>query len=270
MNKNRSVVIALATLLGAAVVLPAHAQICAPAQPCGDVNSSQTVTIADALSVLRRSIELPVNMTCSCGGDGIVVAGLLATGQNYCWPRNDYTVPVPFAPCQDTGEDGEYLKGASLQYVDNHDGTITDNNTGLMWEKLYNDNSVQHDYNNYSYLWEGAFKKADDLNAANFAGYSDWRVPNIRELDSIVVYNRPLLTVDPVFGTLCVDPQVDCVEGQLQPCSCTLDKDYWSSTTSEKTATSQSQAWTVDFKTGDRATAAKNVYNYVRVVRGGD
>ena len=87
-------------------------------------------------------------------------------------------------------------------YVDNGDGTITDNRTALMWEKLYNDNSVRHDYNNVAYLWEGAFKKVDDLNAENFAGHSDWRLPNIRELDSIVVFDNPGLVVDPVFGNV--------------------------------------------------------------------
>jgi hypothetical protein len=269
MNMNRPVSLALTALLATAFALPASAQICAPAQPCGDVNDSQDVTIADALSVLRRSIELPVSMTCSCSGDGDVVAGLLATGQTNCWPRNDSTNPVPLAPCAGTGEDGEFTQGVALDYVDNGDGTISDNGTGLMWEKLYNDNSVRHDYNNFSYLWEGAFKKIDDLNAENFAGFSDWRVPNIRELDSIVAFNKIDLTVDSAFGLNCDDPQISCSEGQEDPCSCTLDNDYWTSTTSEKTATSANQAWYIDFKTGDRGTAAKNLYKYVRAVRGG-
>lgn len=271
MNKTRSVIFTLAAVFGAAFAEPAGAQMCAPAQPCGDVNNSQDVTIADALSVLRHTIELPTSLQCSCGGDGITVAGLLETGQTNCWPRNDSSTPVPLAPCPGTGEDGEYLRGASLQYVDNGDGTITDLKTSLMWEKLYNDNSVLHDYDNYAYLWEGAFKKVDDMNAENFAGYSDWRLPNIRELDSLVVYSLGTAgaTVHPVFATLCTDPQVECKEGQVQPCSCTKPDDYWSSTTSEKAANSANQAWTVDFKTGDRTTLAKNTYKYVRAVRGG-
>lgn len=274
MNKTKTVVIALAALLGTAISLPAGAQMCAPTQPCGDVNNSQDVTIADALSVLRHSIELPTSLTCTCGGDGVTVAGLLETGQTNCWPRNDASTPVPFAPCAGTGEDGELLRGAALQYVDNGDGTITDLKTSLMWEKLYNDNSVLHDYDNFSYLWEGAFKKVDDLNADNFAGHSDWRLPNIRELDSLVVFDLPsysvnVVAVDPAFGTLCSDSQVTCIEGQVEPCSCTKNAAYWSSTTSEQTAVSAASAWVVDFSNGTRSVQPKSTYRYVRAVRGG-
>jgi hypothetical protein len=271
MNKTRSVVVALTALLGTAFALPAGAQLCAPAQPCGDVNDSQNVSVADALSVLRHSIGLPTSLICSCGGDGATVAGLLETGQTNCWPRNDSAAPVPLAPCAGTGEDGEYRKGATLQYVDNGDGTITDLKTSLMWEKLYNDNSVLHDYDNFSYLWEGAFKKIDDLNAENFANHSDWRLPNIRELDSIITYDLPSsnASVDAVFSTLCTDPQVSCTEDQVQPCSCTKNAQYWSSTTSEQSAATAASAWVVDFTNGLRATLAKNSYKYVRAVRGG-
>src|SRR5688572_11484089 len=122
-KKVVSVMFAAVLSFGAA---PALAQICAPAQPCGDVNDSQDVTIADALSVLRRSIELPVSLTCGCDGDTNVVAGLLETGQTNCWPRNDATNPVPLVPCLGTGEDGEYREGVPLEYVDNGDRTITD------------------------------------------------------------------------------------------------------------------------------------------------
>ena len=48
------------------------------------------------------------------------------------------------------------------------------------------------------------------------------------------------LAVDEAFGTNCDDPQVSCTEGQEDPCSCTLDQDYWTSTTSEKTASTTS------------------------------
>ena len=42
-------------------------------------------------------------------------------------------------PCAGTGQDGDIQAGATLSYTDNGDGTITDNNTGLMWEKKSDD-----------------------------------------------------------------------------------------------------------------------------------
>jgi hypothetical protein len=55
---------------------------------------------------------------------------LLATGQTTCWDSSGNVVA-----CGGTGQDGEILAGAALSYTDNGDGTITDNNTALMWGK---------------------------------------------------------------------------------------------------------------------------------------
>jgi len=60
-------------------------------------------------------------------------------------------------------------------FVDNNDGTITDKATGLMWQKA--DDGVSRD-------WENALLYAENL---NLAGYSDWRLPNAKELQSIVL-----------------------------------------------------------------------------------
>jgi hypothetical protein len=98
-----------------------------------------------------------------------------------------------------TGSDGDVEAGAALSYTDNGDGTITDNSTGLMWEKKSDDGSI-HDKDS-SYTWSGAsyattnvmdgtIKSAflDTLNdvggggASCFAGHCDWRMPNVKEL----------------------------------------------------------------------------------------
>ena len=50
-----------------------------------------------------------------------------------------------------TGSDGDLQLGASRSYTDNGDGTITDNTTGLMWEKKSDDSSI-HDKDN-TYTW---------------------------------------------------------------------------------------------------------------------
>lgn len=50
------------------------------------------------------------------------------------------------------GDDGAIKAGAALSYTDNGDGTITDNNTKLMWEKKSNGDGSLHDMNN-GYSW---------------------------------------------------------------------------------------------------------------------
>ncbi len=79
-------------------------------------------------------------------------------------------------------------------FVDNGNGTVSDLNTGLMWQ--------QADDGNF-YNWEDALFYAENL---EFAGYSDWRLPNPKELHSIVDYTRsPDVTnspaIDPIFFT---------------------------------------------------------------------
>ncbi|MBI5675484.1 MAG: hypothetical protein HZC48_06640 [Nitrospirae bacterium] len=53
------------------------------------------------------------------------------TGQTKCYRGVD---PYDEIPCAGTGQDGEYNINP-LSYTDNGNGTVTDNNTGLMWQK---------------------------------------------------------------------------------------------------------------------------------------
>src|SRR5205809_7774747 len=67
------------------------------------------------------------------------------------------------------GDDGDIQAGATLSYTDNGDGTITDNNTCLMWEKK-SDNPGIHNVA-LIYTWDNAFDvHVATLNATNFAG----------------------------------------------------------------------------------------------------
>lgn len=79
-------------------------------------------------------------------------------------------------------------------FVDNGDGTISDLATGLMWQKA--DDGVSRD-------WEESLKYAENL---ELVGHSDWRLPNAKELQSIVDYSRSPQTtnspaIDPIFET---------------------------------------------------------------------
>jgi hypothetical protein len=80
------------------------------------------------------------------------------------------------------------------QFVDNGDGTISDLATGLMWQQA--DDAVARN-------WEEALAYSEDL---ELFGHSDWRLPNAKELQSIVDYTRSPQTtasaaIDPIFTT---------------------------------------------------------------------
>ena len=80
----------------------------------------------------------------------------------------------------------------SSQFADNHDGTVTDNKTGLMWKRCSEgqtwDSGVDDcNGNAVTYTWQSGLQQAQTVNTSGgFAGYSDWRLPNITELESIV------------------------------------------------------------------------------------
>lgn len=81
-------------------------------------------------------------------------------------------------------------------FSDNGDGTISDAATGLMW---------QQDDSGKGYNWEEALAWVEARNTENYLGYSDWRLPNVKELQSIVDYTRaPDVTdsasIDPLFN----------------------------------------------------------------------
>lgn len=84
------------------------------------------------------------------------------------------------------------------KFVDNGDGTISDNATGLMWQK--SDDGIARN-------WEEALKFAEEL---QLGGHNDWRLPNAKELQSIVDYTRaPSVTnspaIDPMFQTTSIN-----------------------------------------------------------------
>jgi hypothetical protein len=159
----------------------------------------------------------------ACTGAASSGGGFPATGQTTCWNTAGTAIP-----CAGTGHDGDIQAGATLAYaVDNLNGTITDTNTGLMWEKLSDDGTI-HDKDNV-YTWDNAFAvKIATLNGGGgFAGHTDWRVPNIKELQSIVNYEIPFPgpTVAAAFNTGCV---ATCT---VNTCSCTVGDYHWSSST---------------------------------------
>jgi hypothetical protein len=132
------------------------------------------------------------------------------------------------------------------RYRDNGDNTVTDFKTGLMWVKLSGLDGVPQsdilDADN-SYDWEIAFGTISKLNGGSDGTmmfpepgngmYTDWRLPNIVELRSIV---------DPSFpGCGLYSPCIDPIFGETAP------NFYWSATSDRKVAV----AWTVNFANAD-------------------
>ena len=118
---------------------------------------------------------------------------------------------------------------------DNDDGTATDLLTGLTWLKqLYRD----------SITWEQALGYADTSTAA---GYSDWRLPNIKELQSLS--DQSLI--------------LPCISSKVL--SFTGNRKFWSSTTLPNQTVS---AWYLDSRYGITTYSAKTRRNDVVLVRG--
>ena len=206
--------------------------------------------------------------TAGCGYDlrGCSSQRFPETGQTtpYVADKTNDLLEFPVA----VPDDGTVQAGKSLAYVDNGDGTITDLTTGLMWERKGNFGGL-HDVDK-RYTWssdrtnESIWDWLDQVNAEGsmgFAGHSDWRIPNVKELQSIVSYGRFDPAVEPAFNSSC---DGECT---VPTCSCTARDAYWSSTT---LISNQSEAWVVSSRTGavDFSTKVADFW-HVRAVRGG-
>jgi hypothetical protein len=130
-------------------------------------------------------------------------------------------------------DDGYYQTGVTPSYTrDNTKEIVTDNITGLMWQ----DNS---EAKTLQLTWQGAMDYCD---GSTLGGYSDWRLPAVEELESIVDYGRNNPSIDPTFKN---------VESNL----------YWSSTSVS------GNAWMVNFYDG--LVSDFNNYVPLRCVRAG-
>jgi hypothetical protein len=85
------------------------------------------------------------------------------------------------------------------EYVDNGDGTISDKATSLMWTA--EDAEAGMD-------WPNALAYVVDKNSETYLGHSDWRLPNPKELQSLVEYGQDTIpAIDTDYFTL---HQSDC------------------------------------------------------------
>lgn len=146
-------------------------------------------------------------------------------------------------------------------FIDNGDGTITDDVTGLMWQKTGSNN---HIYQSYTQVY------IDNLNNKKIAGYNDWRLPTLEELASLL---KSLPALPKIKEGL---PYILEIKNKGLPSifgnerinnlyiDSSFDKKQWYCWTSDKTSDG---AWCVNFNDGVVDWNKEGINGYVRAVR---
>ena len=181
---------------------------------------------------------------------------LPSTGQATCYDSSGTVMS-----CTNTGQDGDLQKGVvwpNPRFTTNADTSITDNLTGLVWAPNGNLMLIRDPHwerqSPVSYgevTWQHALDYVAKLNAENYLGYNDWRLPNINELESLVNKAQPdtaaWLNSQGFDNVLSYDY-------------------YWSSTSF---ADDTSQAWVLDMNYGNLKYFNKTYNHNVWPVRAG-
>ena len=103
------------------------------------------------------------------------------------------------------------------QLVDNRDGTITDKATGLMWARADCGKAVD---------WQGALALAE---GSRMAGHTDWRLPNVKELQGIVDYRYSPSSPDAAKRRAAIHPLFRCTSIENEAGKADYGY-YWTST----------------------------------------
>jgi len=222
-------------------------------------SSGSCPTMGDQELVKSKVDQNTASLAALLKKDASPVGTLPETGQTLCDQGDGSLAGCPGSPA---GQDGSLQPGAERDgsLRDNNDGTITDTITGLMWEKLSDDDSP-HD-KDAVYDWYAAFtaKIAMMNGGAGYAGFNDWRMPTVTELQSIVNYGAYNPAAYSAFNNGCMP---GC---NVLTCSCTQASAYWSSTSLSIAVA----AWFVDFTDGTVHADDKGPPgSCVRAVRGG-
>jgi hypothetical protein len=216
--------------------------------------------------------------------------GLTHNGALSAFGVNHGTGHIKSYPANGGGPMGNYVRAVrgdsygSNEFEDNVDGTVTDAATGLMWQQ--DDSGVAMD-------WEDALSYAENL---ELAGYDDWGLPNVKELQNIVDYTHSPNAIDPNDLGPAIDSNFFNIT-ELPPGTTNYNPDYgyfWTSTSAYHSTRNPEYyyAWYVAFGTapdmegedshgagavrydtkvedGPSGEDGARVYNYVRCVRGG-
>jgi len=181
----------------------------------------------------------------------------LKTGQTHCNQFADNYNSSSQVPCPGTNQDGESQRGIARSYTDNTDGTITDNKTGLMWQKCTNgqtglncdETGVTPDFGATATVFDDGNGVSPAINyceSLSLATHTDWHLPTVNELQTLADYGR-------------VNPAIDTTYFPN-----TQSDSYWSSTAYEDGA---NYVWIVYFYGGYVGNDGMDDNNFVRCVR---
>lgn len=185
------------------------------------------------------------------------------TGQNLCYDDQGNEIACPTEGEPFYGQDAQY-QNPNQSYSPLNGGTmVQDNVTGLIWEVKTTEPGIHYKYDIYNWCdtnpdtnggHEGTCGGDSDtknfintLNNNKFGGYSDWRLPTLKELVTLLDHSR-------------INPSINTA---LFPNTAPFS--YWSSTTHAEVP---GGAWYVEFSIGYVQYGPKSGL-YVRAVRGG-
>ena len=136
----------------------------------------------DIVSKSSSLLTLPVRGTTTSPAE------LWETGQAEC-----YNTSGNIVSCAETGQDGEIKAGVSWpspRFLDFGDGTIRDNLTGLIWIADPNTPGPSACGPGVAKISYDSYLFVQCLNNNSYLGYNDWRVPNRKELQSLIDHSR--------------------------------------------------------------------------------
>jgi hypothetical protein len=151
-------------------------------------------------------------------------------------------------------------------YTDNADGTVTDIETNLMWQKcsLGLTGSLCDAGAISALSWQEALEAAQ---SSNVASYNDWRLPSLAELSSLVEYACKAPAMNTVVFPGIYSMRLEYLTSSM----------YVESINIELVEDANKYIWFIDFDTGHEYPSYKNFSEealtnkgYVRLVRGGE
>lgn len=171
-------------------------------------------------------------------GHDVILSRVIASGQRCCWDEMGASIP-----CRDTGQDGELRPGLSWPEprFEISGDIVTDRLTGLAW-------MADASHFEWPMSWTEAHEAVAGLRLNRHLGWDDWRLPNRRELWSLVSFAAasPPLPRDHPFRRV-------------------FPGWYWTSTPA---ARNPAYAWAVQFTGGRVFFEAKDKYAFTWACRG--